>query len=173
MSSSVTIGRAETPADIDAARAVIRDFYRWVMESIEGAQNPTVFAGLGVELAGLPGRFGPPSGCLLLARLDGMPAGCVAFYGQDAATMEIKRLFVRLDARGHRIGQLLVETLLAEARAAGYRRAVLWSHHSMHAAHEVYHRAGFHDVPCSADFPGAAPGVDVCMEMTLAEPPFG
>ena len=66
--------------------------------------TPSVFANLEKELGGLPGRFGPPAGCLLMARLDGAPAGCVAFYGQDATTVEIKRMFVRPDAWGKGIG---------------------------------------------------------------------
>lgn len=99
---TLTITRAETPEDLDAVRALIRAFFAWAMENVtEGEKdpNPSVFANLEGELAGLPGRFGPPTGCLLLARLDGAPVGCAAFYGQDATTMEIKRMFVRPDAR--------------------------------------------------------------------------
>ena len=107
------------------------------------------------------------SGCLVLARLHGDPAGCVAFYAHDAITVEIKRMFVPARARGHRIGDQMMGLLLARARAAGYRRAPLSSHHSMHAAHAIYHRAGFRDVPPSAAFPGVVAGVDVCMAMAL------
>lgn len=69
----VDIARAEMPEDLDAARALIRDFFAWAMENVakgEKDPNPSVFANLEAELAGLPGRFGPPSGCLLLARLE-------------------------------------------------------------------------------------------------------
>ena len=162
---SLTIARAEDHEDLDAVRGLIRDFFRWSMSEVSETDNPSVFAGLDDELAGLPGRFGPPTGCLFLARLDGAPAGCIAFYGHDATTMEVKRMFVRPEARGHRIGQRLVEELLAEARAAGYTRYVLSSHHTMHHAHAIYRRAGFRDVPCSAGFPNVVPDIDVCMEM--------
>ena len=110
----------------------MREFNRWVMAEIAETDNPSIFAEFELELAGLPGRYGPPSGCLVLARLHGDPAGCVAFYAH-----------------------------------AGYRRALLSSHHSMHAAHAIYHRAGFRDVPPSAAFPGVVAGVDVCMAMAL------
>ena len=168
----ISIQRAEAPGDIDAVRALIRAFYRWVMAEIAEADNPAVFAGLEKELAGLPGRYGPPTGCLVLARLDGEPAGCVAFYSHDASTIELKRMFVLPGARGHGIGERMLEVLLAQARAAGARRALLSSHHTMHAAHATYRRAGFRDVPLSADFPGAVAGIDVCMELALnAETP--
>jgi GNAT superfamily N-acetyltransferase len=166
---AVDIARAETPEDIDAVRDLIRDFFGWAMAHVaEGGKdpNPSVFANLETELAGLPGRFGAPSGCLLLARIDGVPVGCVAFYGQDAETMEIKRMFVRPEAWGKGLGRRMLEVLLAEAEAAGYVRYRLSTHHKLHAAHALYRSAGFREVPGSAGFPGIVEGVDVCMEMT-------
>lgn len=168
----ITIHLAETPDDIDAVRALIRDFSRWATAEIVETDNPAIFAGLETELAGLPGRYGPPTGCLVLARLEGEPVGCVAFYAHDASTIEVKRMFVLPQARGHGIGGRMMEVLLAQARAAGFRRVLLSSHHSMHAAHGTYRRAGFRDVPIAAEFPNAVAGVDLCMELSLnTEPP--
>ncbi len=163
----ITVLRAESPADIDAVRGLMRDFNRWVMAEIAQTDNPSIFAQFDAELAGLPGRYGPPSGCLVLARLQGEPAGCVGFYAHDPATVEIKRMFVPPRARGHGVGARMLELLLSQARAGGYRRALLSSHHSMAAAHATYHRAGFSTVPASADFPGVVAGIDVCMSLAL------
>lgn len=171
MPDRITITRAETPQDVDAARGLIRAFNHWAMVEIAKTDNPAVFAGLEAELAALPGRYGPPGGCLILARLDDAPAGCVAFYAQDASTMEIKRMFVRPEARGHGIGGRMMTALSAQAKQVGYRRALLSTHNSMHAAHAVYHRAGFAEVPLSTDFPSALAGIDVCMEMALPTKP--
>lgn len=164
----IAVLHAETPADIEAVRGLMRAFNRWVMAGIGASDNPSVFADFEAELAGLPGRYGPPSGALVLARLGGEPAGCVAFYAHDPTTVEIKRMFVAPRARGHGVGGRMLELLLSQARAAGYRRAVLSSHHSMHTAHAVYRRAGFSEVPASADFPGVVAGVDVCMSLALS-----
>lgn len=164
----ITVRRAGSAADIDAVRGLMREFNRWVMAEIAEIDNPSIFAEFDAELAGLPGRYGPPSGCLVLARLRGEPAGCAAFYAHDATTVEIKRMFVPTRSRGHRIGEQMMALLLTQARAAGYRRALLSSHHSMHPAHAIYHRAGFRDVSPSAAFPGVVAGVDVCMAMALA-----
>ena len=163
----IDVGRADAPEDIEAVRELIRAFVRWSMAEIAETDNPGIFAGLETELAGLPGRYGPPTGCLVLARLDGEPVGCVAFYAHDASTIEVKRMFVQTRARGHGIGGRMIGVLLAQARAAGFRRALLSSHHSMHAAHATYRRAGFRDVAVSAEFPSAVAGVDVCMERLL------
>ena len=76
-------------------------------------------------------------------------------------------MFVAPRARGHGLGGRMLALLLAQARAAGFRRVLLSSHHSMHAAHATYRRAGFREVAVSADFPSAVAGVDVCMELAL------
>lgn len=163
----ISIQRAETPDDLDAVRTLIRGFVRWTMAGIAETDNPAIFVGLETELAGLPGRYAPPTGCLVLARLEGEPVGCVAFYAHDASTIEIKRMFVLPQARGHGIGGRMMALLLAQARAASFRRVLLSSHHSMHAAHATYRRAGFRDVPIAAEFPSAVAGIDVCMELSL------
>ena len=54
-------------------------------------------------------RFAPPSADCLLARLDGAPTGCVAFFDRGNATMEIKRMFVDPAARGHGIGGRMLD----------------------------------------------------------------
>ncbi|GGC17712.1 hypothetical protein GCM10011363_37840 [Marivita lacus] len=166
---AVDIARAKTPEDLDAVRLLIRDFFAWAIAHVaEDGKSPndSVFANLDAELAGLPGRFGPPSGCLLLAKLDGAPVGCVAFYGQDATTMEIKRMFVRPEAWGKGVGRRMLEMLLTEAAAAGYTHYRLSTHYKLHSAQALYRQAGFREVPGSKDFPGIVEGVDICMEMT-------
>ncbi len=167
----IAVTRADTPADLDAVRDLVRAFVRWAMAEIAKDKNPTVFDGLEKELAALPGRYAPPGGGLVLARLDGQPAGSVAFFDRGGGDMEIKRMFVAPAARGHGIGGRMLDLLLSDARAFGHRRGLLWTHKSMLAAQTVYRKAGFREVPLSADFPGAAAGIDLCMEMNLqAEP---
>jgi GNAT superfamily N-acetyltransferase len=165
---TLSIARADAPEDLDAVRDLVRAFFAWSMAKVGAADNPSVFAGLETELAGRPGRFGPPMGCLLLARLDGAPVGCVSFRGQGASTMEIKRMFVRPDAWGRGVGAAMLDRLLAEARAVGCTRYILSTHRDFHAAQALYGRAGFRTVPASPDFPGIVEGVDVCMEMIPA-----
>ena len=79
--------------------------------------------------------------------------------------MEIKRMFVRPEASGKGVGGGMLKVLLAEAEAAGYVRYRLSTHQKLHTSQALYRRAGFREVPGSADFPGIVAGVDICMEM--------
>lgn len=161
------IFQVTTPAELDAAREILREYTTWAFNDHDSSGAPT-FANLEQELAGLPGRYGPPDGRLLLATVDGATAGCIALRRHDETSGEVKRLYVRPGFRGHRIGERLVARMLEEARAIGYRRLVLDSYHTMTRAHALYRDAGFRDVPVPADFPDHLKPVVVFMEMELA-----
>ena len=166
-SSALTIEQAASPAQVEDVRDLLREYTDWAFTSTSGSKGAPTFEGLDEELAGLPGEFAPPDGRLLLAALDGHPAGCVALRRHDATTGEVKRLYVRPGSRGHRIGERLVATLLDAARAIGYRRLVLDSHRTMLRAHEIYRSAGFRIVEAPADFPEHLRSLAVFMEMDL------
>src|SRR4051794_41490013 len=69
------------------------------------------------ELAGLPGRYAPPAGRLLLAHCEGALAGCVALRPIDPpGTCEMKRLYVCPAFRGRGVGRMLVTAVTDTAR---------------------------------------------------------
>jgi len=124
------------------------------------------FQGFAEELATLPDVYGPPAGGLLLARRDGAFVGCVGFRRLADDTCEIKRLYVRPEARGADLGRRLAVAIIDEARAAGYRSMVLDSLPSMGAAQNLYRSLGFEPSRPYSDNP--TEGV-VYMRLTLAE----
>jgi putative acetyltransferase len=95
------------------------------------------------ELAGLPGEYAPPRGALLLAMVDGRAAGCVALRVLDPRTCEMKRLYVRPQARGHGVGRLLCDAVIAEAKARGYASMKLDTVAQMTGAIALYRALGF------------------------------
>ena len=98
------------------------------------------FAG---ELAALPGDYVPPGGRLALALVDGNPAACAALRRFDTERCEFKRLFVRPQYRGMRLGREMLAWIIAEAKAAGYRQLVCDTMPAMADALAMYERAGF------------------------------
>jgi carbonic anhydrase len=115
------------------------------------------FQNFGDELIGLPGDYSPPGGRLALAFVNGEAAGCVALRRWDEQRCEAKRLYVRPACRGRGIGRALLEWLVAEARAAGYREMLGDTMPVMERALAMYEGFGFErTAPYAADpTPGA------------------
>lgn len=107
------------------------------------------FQDFATELATLPGKYAPPEGRMLLAQADSAVIGCVALRPLTplfADTCEMKRLYIRSSHRAAGAGRLLVERVIAEARAIGYRHIWLDTLPSMDAAQRLYERLGFRDI---------------------------
>lgn len=163
----LTIAQIETPDDCDAIRLLINEFFEWAHTIDPSAGDASTFEGLQKELAGLPGIYGPPTGRFLLARVDGAPAGCVAFRKIGDTIAELKRMYIRPVYRGQKIGEKLVRQLLGDARDMGYGRIDLSSHASMIPAHSIYRRLGFSDCDPPPGFPDHERHKVVFMEMAL------
>ncbi len=106
------------------------------------------FQNFAEECRTLPGIYATPCGRLLLATVDGEPAGTAALRPvyADNCGCEAKRLFVRPRFRGHGLGKKLLEYLIEEARVAGYRYMYGDTLRSMTQALEMYKRMGFVEV---------------------------
>jgi len=113
------------------------------------------YQGFEAEMAAMPGKYAPPSGALLLARLvDGTPVGCVAVRPiEPAGCCEMKRLYVAPAGRGLGVGRTLVEAILNQARRMGYREMKLDTLPSMKAAVALYRQFGFEPIPAYYDTP--------------------
>ena len=124
------------PEHIDVVQRLWREYW-------ESTGLPPDFQGFAEEVESLPGSYAPPGGRLLLAAVQGEPAGTGAFRPLRGIACEAKRMYVRPEFRGQGIGEALVRRLIEEARAAGYREMFADSLPSMSAAVRMYQRLGF------------------------------
>ena len=140
MDPAFTLTAAHSPADVDAVRALFREYGRT-------PQVAVCVVGFDEEIATLPGAYAAPRGTLLLARVGEEPAGCVALRPIDDGVGEMKRLFVRPEFRGRHIGEALTRAIVEAASTLGYRRVRLDTLPEMKEARALYSRLGFREVP--------------------------
>jgi len=147
---TAAIREAATDADVALARVLFVEYARWLAVDL-------CFQGFDRELAMLPGAYARPWGRLLLAGEPGQAFGCIALRplpdAGDPAVGEVKRLYVQPSARKGGWGGELVATILAEARAIGYRELKLDTLAWMTEARALYARQGFRECPPYYDNP--------------------
>lgn len=151
------IRQTTSPEDVALARQLFVEYQ-------EAIGVDLCFQGFRAEVAGLPGAYAPPRGRLLLARVDGRPAGCGALRPLPGDAAEMKRMWVRPAFRRLGLGRAVAEALLAAARAEGYARVRLDTLPSMAEAQALYRSLGFLAVPPYNDNPH--PGA-IHMELRL------
>jgi GNAT superfamily N-acetyltransferase len=146
----VQIFTPDTVDQLDQVRALMRAFVAWHRE--RHAQDAHLIdayfdaAAFEDELATLPGDYAAPDGALLLAHLEGAPAGCVALRRLDAAACEMKRMFVYPQFQGKGLGRALGQAIVREGRNAGYSVIRLDTSVRQLEARQLYTKLGFRPI---------------------------
>jgi GNAT superfamily N-acetyltransferase len=91
-------------------------------------------------------KFMPPKGRLLLGYVEGQPMGIACLRELSNSIGEIKRMYVRPQARKIGLGRALLRQVLEESRQIGYERVRLDSARFMTEAHQLYRTSGFREI---------------------------
>ncbi len=119
-------------------------------------------------------RFGPnlkPEqlaqglGTFVVARIDGRAVGCGAIRLLDETTVEVKRMYVEPELRGHGVAKEILAHLEGAGQELGARRSVLETGIYQDEAVGLYRRAGYTQVDCWGEY--AAAPTSVCFEKTI------
>ena len=142
--SRIVLVTAEEPEQISAVRELFKEYAASLSVDL-------CFQNFEAELARLPGDYAAPGGALLLALVDGAPAGCVAMRPMPESdhtnACEMKRLYVRRAFRRFGLGRQLAQQLMDLATQAGHTNMLLDTLDEMEAARGLYGSLGFEEVP--------------------------
>jgi len=132
----MTIKQAATDTEIEAVRRLFREYEAFLDVDL-GFQN------FDAEFAGLPGKYARPDGDLLIGLAGNRILGCVAVRRLDEGVCEMKRLYVRPEARGTGLGRRLAQQIIEIARELGYSMMRLDTLDRLTKAMSLYETLGF------------------------------
>ena len=141
---------ALTASQIEHVRALFREYHALLGVDLG-------FQRFEAELVGLPGVYAAPGGCLLLGTNGDTALGCVALRPMGSRVCEMKRLYVRPEARGGGLGRQLAREIIQRARQLGYTHMRLDTLDRLTEAMGLYRNLGFRETAPYYDNP--LPGV--------------
>lgn len=145
-SAPMEIRSPATPGEIDMVRELFEEYERSLGFDL-------CFQDFSRELAELPGAYAPPGGRLLLVTSGPRPAGCAGIRKIGDDICELKRMYVRPEFRGMKLGRRLALLLINEAKRIGYRTMRLDTIDTMTEAIGLYRSLGFRNIDPYYDNP--------------------
>jgi len=163
--------QASNPEQLAAVRRLMMAFLGFAWERY-GAHTDLMEKYFGKEamareLEGLPGRYAPPRGSLLLALEDAKPVGCVGMRDLGDGVCEMKRMYIAPEAQGRGVGRALAERLIADGKAAGHAIMRLDTGYLQPDAQKLYESLGFRRIAAYYDLPDDLRAILVFYERAL------
>jgi ribosomal protein S18 acetylase RimI-like enzyme len=118
---------------------MLREYVAWIGLDL-------AFQEIDAELDGLPGEYAPPRGALLVAVEGDRYLAMIALRPIARTVAEMKRLYVRPEARGRGLARRLIARLCEEARRLNYTELRLDTLPMMGEAQALYEAYGFVDI---------------------------
>jgi putative acetyltransferase len=140
MDTPITYKIATTPEDFAQGKMLFEEYSRSLKADLS-------FQNFSKELEAIGEQYHEPAGGLLLAFYVNQPVGCAGVRKLDDEIAELKRMYVKNEYRGHKIGLSLLERAIALAKELGYQKIRLDTLENMSKAQELYRSFGFYEIP--------------------------
>ena len=101
----------------------------------------------------------------LVAYADDVPVACGAVRELDAATGEVKRMFVMPGRRGEGFARAILDALESHARTAGYSTLKIETGTRQHEAVALYRSCGYRQTPLFGKYIGSP--YSICFEREI------
>jgi len=135
----VTYRIADTDEDFETGKELFKAYARSLNVDLS-------FQNFSKELDTLNQQYHQPSGGLLLAFCDELPAGCAGVRRLDENVAELKRMYVREEYQGLKIGVALLQRAIDLAKTLGYKNLRLDTLANMTKAQQLYYSFGFYEI---------------------------
>jgi GNAT superfamily N-acetyltransferase len=113
------------------------------------------------------GQIIAPGGHILMAELDGQPAGCCALLPIEPGVYELAKMCVAEPTRGQGLGRRIMLYAIEYARSIGAQRLYLETSHKLLNAIHLYESVGFRHLAPERVVPSPYARADVYMDMPL------
>jgi ribosomal protein S18 acetylase RimI-like enzyme len=105
------------------------------------------FQNFNKELETLHSQYSRPSGMIVIAFNETQtPLGCFGIRKFEGAICELKRMYLRKEARGLGMGSILLQRAIEIGKELGYEKMRLDTLPSMNTAIKLYKKAGFYEI---------------------------
>lgn len=144
--SSVSLLTAHLPEHYATARLLFQAY-------ADSLGFDLCFQNFSQEMATLEQQYAAPQGALLLLFRGQEAIGCCGVRRWDQGIAELKRMYLRPEARGQGAGRQLLDAACQTARHLGYTHLRLDTLPAMEAAVALYLRHDFYPIPAYRDNP--------------------
>lgn len=145
-SSHIELYKVTTAADIAAVKRLFLEYLEFVHDYLG---QSLAFQDTQKEFATFPDIYD----ALLIAKVDGEPAGACGIKPFNASQCELKRLYCRRKFRGLRLGTHLTQAAINHAKSLAYQTMLLDTDPGLIHANFIYESLGFRDIAKYYDNP--------------------
>ncbi len=136
---TITYQIANTNEDFETGKLLFEEYAHFLNVDLS-------FQNFSKELDSISLLYNKPLGGLLLAFCNELPVGCAGVRRLDDDSAELKRMYVKNEYRGLKIGVALLQHAIDLAKTLGYKKLRLDTLASMTKAQQIYKSSGFYEI---------------------------